>query len=116
MTGRKFTGPQNCIHIAVEVDGEISGLCVGTSSFRWLSRTAEVFPRFWMMSKRGNRRSSTRLRFVIDPAARKTVLWHCIFWFCASPFLATIFYNTTWSSSGYGREAMLAFYRPLPWL
>lgn len=83
----------NCIHAAVEVDGQIlaSVRLHLMSKLSFTSPTLEVFPEIMSELERGRTVLDTT-RFVIDPAARKQrVPLH--FLVLRIPFLATMFYD-----------------------
>lgn len=105
-----FDRTANCIHIAVEVDGEISASVRLhlVSKLSLVSPTLEVFPEILDDVKRGQTVLDST-RFVIDPAARKRlVALH--FLVLRIPFLATIFYNIDLALAPV-RAEHAAFYR-----
>lgn len=88
-----FDETPNCVHVAVEMEGEILAamrLHIA-SKFSPLSPTLEVFPEILDDIKRGQTVLDST-RFVVDPAARKhRVPLH--FLALRIPFLATMFYD-----------------------
>jgi len=100
----------NCIHVVVEVDGEIlaSVRLHLMSKLSTTSPTLEVFPEILDDLRRGQTVLDST-RFVIDPAARKQrVPLH--FLVLRIPFLATIFYDVDLALAPV-RAEHAAFYR-----
>jgi hypothetical protein len=88
-----FDETPNCVHVAVEMEGEIlaSVRLHIASKLSPLSPTMDVFPEILDDIKRGQTVLDST-RFVIDPAARKQrVPLH--FLVLRIPFLATMFYD-----------------------
>ena len=105
-----FDDAANCIHVAVEVDGEIlAAVRLHLLSKRALtSPTLEVFPEL-METLQTGQTALDPTRLVIDPAARKfQVPLH--FLVLRIPFLATIFYDIDLALAPV-RSEHTAFYR-----
>ncbi len=105
-----FDETANCVHVAVEMDGEIlaSVRLHLMSKLSFTSPTLEVFPEILDDLKRGQTILDAT-RFVINPAARKKrVPLH--FLVLRIPFLATMFYDIDLALAPV-RAEHTAFYR-----
>tara|TARA_R100001369_G_C3315893_1_gene168111 strand:+ start:315 stop:1025 length:711 start_codon:yes stop_codon:yes gene_type:complete len=105
-----FDRTENCIHVAVEVDGEFAASVRLhlVSKLSLTSPTLEVFPEILDDVARGQTVLDST-RFVINPAARKQlVALH--FLVLRIPFLATIFYDIDLALAPV-RAEHTAFYR-----
>jgi hypothetical protein len=105
-----FDESPNCVHVAIEMDGEIlaSVRLHLVSELSHTSPTLEVFPEIRDYLK-GGQTVLDSTRFVIDPAARKQrVPLH--FLVLRIPFLATMFYDIDLALAPV-RAEHTAFYR-----
>ena len=105
-----FDRTANCVHVAVEMDGEIvaSVRLHLLSKLSLISPTLEVFPEILDDLKRGHTALDST-RFVVAPAARKQrVPLH--FLVLRIPFLATMFYDIDLALAPV-RAEHAAFYR-----
>jgi hypothetical protein len=105
-----FDETENCVHVAVEMDGQIlaSVRLHLISKLSLTSPTLEVFPEAREDFKRGQTALDST-RFVIDPTARKQrVPLH--FLVLRIPFLATMFYDIDVALAAV-RPEHTAFYR-----
>ena len=105
-----FDDSANCVHVAVEMDGEI----VASVRIHLLSKlsptspTLEVFPELLDDLKRGQT-ALDPTRLVIDPSARKRLV-PLHFLVLRIPFLATMFYDVDLALAPV-RSEHAAFYR-----
>jgi hypothetical protein len=105
-----FDETANCVHVAVEMDGEILAAMRLhlVSELSFTSPTLEVFPEVLDDLKRGQT-ALDPTRFVIDPAARKQRL-PLHFLALRIPFLAAMFYDIDLALAPV-RPEHTAFYR-----